>query len=407
MQPHSYDVVIIGAGPAGTAAAIELRDCSLTVALIDKATFPRDKVCGDALSVDVVRQLRKLSPDLAKSLADLPFKTRSGGVRIIAPSGEFIDIPFASQQSENGYVCRREDFDMLMLTEARKGSNITVLEGCEVTDIRHLIDHLHLETSQGGITAKMLIAADGAHSVVKRKLISSAIDRSYHSAGLRAYHTGLHGFNDENFIELYFIRDILPGYLWMFPLPGDSANVGIGMLTSAVSAKRVNLRKTFHHLLTTHPAISHRIAKANAIESPVGHGLPLGGKIQPMSGRRFLLTGDAASLIDPFSGEGIGNAIRSGRFAAKQVIESFGINDFSVNAMRRYDKKMYEMLRSEFKVSYAMLKLSQYPWVLNTIVRKANRNNELLQTLIDALAFPDKKRWLVNPMFYINLLFRS
>ncbi|MEJ1238759.1 geranylgeranyl reductase family protein [Chryseolinea sp. T2] len=408
MSSRSFDVVIIGAGPAGTAAAIALRASSLSVALIDKATFPRDKICGDALSVDVVRQLKKLSPSLATSLENLPHKTISGGVRIVAPDGEAVDIPFITEHhSEKGYVCRRKDFDMLMISEARRCSNVSIFESCEVNNVLVDENQVRVETTLGPFTAKMIIAADGAHSVVKRKLTTSKINPSYHSAGLRSYHRRVNGFNKGNFIELYFLRDILPGYLWIFPLPGDHANVGIGMLTSAVSSSKVNLGKTFRQLLQSHPALSKRFEHAEAIEAPLGHGLPLGGKVHTLSGHRYILTGDAASLIDPFSGEGIGNAIRSGRFAARQAVECFSKSDFSAKAMSRYDSIMYKMLLNEFKVSRSMLSLSRYPWILNMIVRKANKNESLRKTLINALAFPEKKGWLVNPMFYFNLIFRS
>lgn len=408
MSEESYDVVIIGAGPAGTAAAMALRESKLSVALLDKASFPRDKICGDALSVDVIRQIKSLSPSLFTTLLEMPRKTTSGGVRIVAPSGESIDIPFVSENaSEIGFVCRRKDFDMLMLSEARRCSNVTFRESCNVIDVTIFDEYAKVATSQGTLRTKMIIAADGAHSVVKRKLTSSKIDPNYHSAGLRSYHTGLNGFSKDNYIELHFLADILPGYLWVFPLPDGHANVGIGMLTSAVSSRKINLNKTFQQALSSHPLLRERFTKANAIEGPAGHGLPLGGRMRSMSGRRYLLAGDAASLIDPFSGEGIGNAIRSGRFAAAQTVESFRTNDFSAETLRQYDQIMYRMLRNEFKISRAMLRLSQYPWILNTIVRKANKNKHLHQTLIKALAHPDEKRWLVSPMFYINLLFRS
>ncbi|HTF16817.1 MAG TPA: hypothetical protein VK658_02025, partial [Chryseolinea sp.] len=294
-----------------------------------------------------------------------------------------------------------------MLTEARKSSNLTVLEACEVNDIRVASNQVTVETTQGTIVAKMIIGADGAHSIVKRKLASSKINPRYHSAGLRMYHQHVNSFTAGNFIELYFLRDILPGYLWVFPLPEGHANVGIGMLTSAISAKKVNLTKTFRRLLSTDPLLRNRFGNAVALEAPRGHGLPLGGTNHAMSGNRFLLTGDAASLIDPFSGEGIGNAIRSGRFAAAQVLQSFSKNDFSEQELHRYDMTMNMMLRNEFSVSYTMLRLCKYPWLLNTIVGKANRNAQLHRTLVEALAFPDKKRWLVSPSFYFNVLFRS
>lgn len=408
MHRQSYDIAIIGAGPAGTAAAMALRDTSLSVALIDKSKFPRDKTCGDALSADVINQLRKLSPNLAHELGTSTMKTQSGGVRIVAPNNRAIDIPFrAGSDSREGYVCRRMDFDLMMLNEARRSSNLTVLEGREASDVRVNNNEASIQTNEGTITAKVIIGADGAHSVVKRALLPSGIDPQFHSAGLRMYHRQLAGFNTGNFIELYFLRDILPGYLWVFPLPDGNANVGIGMLTSAVSSRRINLRKTFHHLLSTHPLLESRFKNAVRLEPSRGFGLPLGGAHRPMSGERLLLTGDAASLIDPFSGEGIGNAIRSGRFAAAQALQCINSGDFSSNAMHQYDDKMYGMLKDEFRVSRAMLRLCKYPMLFNTIVNKANRNAQIHQTLIDALAFPGKKGWLVNPVFYFNLLFRS
>ena len=408
MSNQAYDVLIIGAGPAGTSAAMALHRSSLSVALVDRESFPRDKICGDALSADVINQLKKLSPELAQSFERLTIATPSGGVRIVAPNNHAIDIPFrAGRDRQQGYVCRRTDFDLLMLAEARKSSNVTVLESCTVNDIHMTSDVVIAETTHGKIDAKVIIGADGAHSVVKRKLASSKIKRHYHSAGLRMYHQLMDGFTAENFIELYFLRDILPGYLWIFPLPDGYANVGIGMLTSTISTKGINLNKTFHQLLSTHPLLRSRFRNAVGLEPPRGHGLPLGGTARVMSGERFLLTGDAAALIDPFSGEGIANAIRSGRFAAEQILQSFRKNNFGAQEMRRYDDTMNKMLGKEFSVSYNMLRLAKYPWLFNTIVDKANRNKQLHQVLIDALAFPDKKGWLISPGFYFNLLFRS
>lgn len=402
------DVLIIGAGPAGSSTAIELSKAGLSVILAEKSTFPRDKTCGDAISVDVINQLEKLSPDLLSRFAALKEKTPSKGVRIVAPNGCGIDIPFVSDSvQKQGYVCRRKDFDKLLLDEARSGRGVSVMENCEVNDLRVENNGVVAESIQGSIRAQLVVGADGAHSIVKRKLASSRINPRYHSGGVRIYHQNVSGFNEGNFIELYFFRDILPGYVWVFPLPDGQANTGIGMLTSVISSRNANLVRTLRGKLSTHPLLAGRFSNAGPMESPRGHGLPLGGAEGRISGDRFLLTGDAASMIDPFSGEGISNAIRSGRFAARQIITSFAKKDFSSVGLSNYDRTLNSALRNEFRTSRSMLRLAQFPWILNTIANKAHRNAQLHQTLIDALAQPDQKRWLVSPSFYANLLFRS
>lgn len=407
MNGRNCDVLIVGAGPAGSSAALSLAGSGLSAILVDRSAFPRDKICGDALSVDVVNQLGKLSPTLAARFNATP-KIASGGVRIFAPSGQSVDLPFRSHDSaEHGYVCRRVDFDNVLLEEVRAQSAAEVIEGCRVEDVTINDREVVARTSQGTISAKVVIGADGAQSVVKRKLLTSKISPRYHSAGIRMYHRQLGGFSEGNFIELYFINEILPGYLWVFPLPEGHANVGLGMLTSAVSRRRINLSRVFRQLLSTHPLLSQRFETTVALETFQGHGLPLGGAEPPISGERFLLTGDAASMIDPFSGEGIGNALRSGRFAAKQIVSSFSTGDFRAGAMAAYDRSIYKALRAEFRTSRTLLWLSQYPWVMNTVIRKARRNQQLHAVLVDALAMPAKKAWLATPQFYLNLLFRS
>ena len=166
----------------------------------------------------------------------------------------------------------------------------------------------------------MIIGADGAHSVVAKYLGTTTIERKHHSAGLRVYYENITSFHPDRYIELYFFNEILPGYLWIFPLPDNKANVGIGMLSDTITKKKINLRETLEKLMRTHPALKERFQYARPLETVKGFGLPLGSKQRKISGDRILLAGDAASLIDPFSGEGIGNAIRSGRVAAEHVL---------------------------------------------------------------------------------------
>lgn len=403
----NYDILIAGAGPAGATAALVLAQKGFSIAIIEKATFPRDKVCGDALSVDVVNQLTKISPTLPAAFEALSAKIESKGVRIVSPDHGIIDLPFKHDGIHAcGYISPRLKFDNLLVEDFKSYQNISFIQDCEVQDIDISADHVEMKTSKGSITGKMIIGADGAQSFVNKKLTMEKMDRNHHSAGLRVYYENLQGFHEGNYIELYFLKNILPGYLWIFPLPGNRANVGIGMLSSAVSLKKINLQKTLAETLTTHELFKHRFENARPVETVKGFGLPLGSKQRMISGNRFLLAGDAASLIDPFSGEGIANAIRSGRIAAEHVVNCVKSDDFSASFNKKYDQEIYHRMGTEFMISRSLQRLCSYPWLFNAVVRKANRNPVIHKALTDALSNVGKKKWLTRPSFYLQLLFR-
>ncbi|MEJ7643641.1 MAG: geranylgeranyl reductase family protein [Chryseolinea sp.] len=406
MKEKYFDVIISGAGPAGCATALSLKDSGLSVALLDKATFPRDKICGDALSVDVINQLYKLSPSLGARFASVTAKVACYGVKIFSPDSGCVDIPFVHENGRKpGYICTRKTFDNFMVEEVKRLHSTTLIENCEVIDTCVSHEEARVITSNGTYVAKLIVGAEGAQSVIAKKLMSNKIDRKHYSAGLRMYYGNVKGFHSDNYIELYFFKDILPGYLWIFPLPDDQANVGIGMLSSEVAARKVNLQQTLQRLLTTHPLLQERFRYAVSLETVKGFGLPLGSVKKKISGNRFLLTGDSASLIDPFTGEGIANAIRSGRIAGNHAIDCFQSNQFSETFNNTYDQKIYASMQPEFLVSSALQKLCRYPRLFNTIVKKANRSKLIHNALIDALAHVEHKRWLLKPSFYYHLLF--
>jgi flavin-dependent dehydrogenase len=211
--------------------------------------------------------------------------------------------------------------------------------------------------------------------------------------------------HQHQFIELHFCQEILPGYLWLFPLPDGKANVGLGMLSQEISRKRINLRETLNHLITHHDHFRERFKNARPLETVKGFGLPLGSRKRKISGERYLLAGDAASLIDPFTGEGIGNALRSGRVAAHHVQKCFASGDFSAAFNKRYDSEIYHRMWGEFRISRGLQRLSHYPWLFNLVVSKANQNPRILEILTEALAQVDKKQSLLHPRFYYRLLF--
>ena len=401
----SCDVLIVGAGPGGCATAISLADSGLNVVLIDKDVFPRDKVCGDALSPDVLAQLSNLNGDLKSAFESRcnPQKETVVGVRLIASNRKQAILRIDRKKGEQlvGWTAKRIDFDNFMFEEARRLDHVRVIQGEKVNDISRTEDGVTVETAGHRIQCALLIGADGAHSVVSKQLIPVPMDRKHYCGGVRAYYKNVSGMHADGMIELHYYKGILPGYLWIFPLPNGEANVGLGMLSSHISRHKVNLRERLLHLIETEPELQKRFAGAKPIDKVRGFGLPLGSKKRPLSGARVMVIGDAAALIDPVTGEGVGNAIRSGRMAAKQAMQCFEQQDFSAETMRAYDKRIYGLVWSEMQFSRFMQLAFRYPAITNFVTGLAansTRFNHFLDNAITDAGFwgdaMNPRRWL-------------
>ena len=404
MSSNSYDVVILGCGPAGASAALALKNSKLKICIVDKSSFPRDKICGDALSIDVVNQLPSLSKTLTEKFVKLCEKTPSKGVRIIAPSNKHIDIPlYYKGEAREGYICKRYDFDNLLYEEVL-ASGVEFIQD-EFLSFKRVYNLSVIEFKKQTLSCKLVFVADGANSAFKTFLNINKIDRKHHSAGLRQYFSNLNNFNQGNFIELYFLKNILPGYIWIFPLPNNEANVGIGILSKTIESKRLNLKEILKNELSCNPLFVKRFANAIPKETPKGYGLPLGNTKRNISGDGYLLLGDAAGLIDPFSGEGIGNAIRSGRIAAEFVIKNPS-NNYNKEACLAYDNEIFKRMGAEFEMSRVLQNLSKKPALFNWVVKKANSSSYINQQVIKALADNNAKQIFKKPKFYLELLFK-
>ncbi len=401
-----YDILIIGAGPAGCSCAYQLSGKGLKVALIDKAVFPRDKICGDGLSPDVINQLHRIHPDLAQDFQAVAEKKGWSGVRFFSPNYNHIDIRFkkATATKAPAFVSKRLDFDHFFLNHVKDLPDIHLFQGQKVVEIESTETESIITTDQQTFKTKMLIGADGANSVVNRKLTGTKVIKDHYCAGVRQYYSGVENFTHDG-IELHYYKDILPGYFWIFPLPNQQANVGLGMLSSEISKHRINLKEKLKDIIENHPNVKHRFANAKPMEKPKGFGLPLGSRKVSCSGHRFLLLGDAASLIDPLTGEGIGNAIRSGRIAADHLQQAFAQKRFDAEFNKQYDQEIYRKMWTELRISSYIQKILRHPKLFSFILNKA-ANNKSLQTLLTSMLNDiDLSKELRKPSFYSKLLF--
>jgi geranylgeranyl reductase family protein len=413
MELNASSIVIIGAGPGGCATSLFLAKHKIPHTIIDKAIFPRDKVCGDALSGKTVYVLNQLDPSIIPAFDKQKEQfIESWGVKFVAPNGKAIDIPFKQDMSKEkyppGFISKRIDFDNELFNRLDK-NYATVLDGTEVTEITRNNDLFDVTIVKNNSTQilkniKLLVGAEGDRSVVSKKLSPNKKENDHYCAGIRAYYEGVEGMHSQNFIELHFLPEMLPGYFWIFPLPNGMANIGAGMLSSEVSKRKVNLKADMLKAIENNPAISARFKNAKLHGKIQGWGLPLGSKKRPVSGDGFLLVGDAGSLIDPFTGEGIGNALYSGMMAATQIADAVKQNRFDAAFLKQYDDAFYARQWDELKLSHTMQKLVKFPWLFNFVVNKAHKNKALRETISCMFEDLDLRAKLRNPLFYVKLL---
>jgi geranylgeranyl reductase family protein len=403
------EVAIVGAGPAGTTCALHLAGKGIKCILIDKAVFPRDKICGDAISGNAVYELEKLGTDFPNYFSAFENKIPTAGIKFIAPSGKSLYLKMKKTRkgfTHAGYVASRFDYDQFLFSHAGKEPLIRILQGVHIHEVKSTPQFIRL-ISKGDayiINAQLVIGADGAHSVLA-KLTGREMDKKHYSGGLRQYWENVDGFDEGNPIELHFYKNTLPGYFWIFPMEKNKANVGIGIKSDVISKKRINLKQIMDDLIQHHPLVAPRFKNAKPLEEPKGFGLPLGSKKNPLSGNRFILLGDAASLIDPFTGEGIGNAMISGRIAATHVEQCLKENKFDAAFNRQYDEAVYKKLGSELNTSYRLQKMLGKRWLFNLIVKKSNRNKHLHAFIEDMLDDPNQRKQITKPSFYYKLIF--
>lgn len=407
------DACIVGAGPGGVAAALKLSYLGIPSVLIDKATFPRDKVCGDAISGKVTTLLNRLDPAILERFNGQAMQADVWGIKFVAPNLRELFIPFRPNYIRNaeaapGYVARRYDFDNFLVEEARRRDNIQFFEGLAV---EHYAQGGQgwLVSGGGGrlqVDARMLIVADGAHSAFSRRVAGLEKDPGHHAGAVRAYFAGVAGLSEDNFIELHFIRSISPGYFWIFPLPGGHANVGLGMRSDILARRKINLRNALFEVIEAHPVLRERFKGARLVGKVQGYGLPLGSRRRPISGSHYMLAGDAGHLVDPLTGEGIGNAFYSGFIAAEQLQRCLAAGDFSAAFLKAYDERVARVLGSEMRLSYRLQKMLAYPRLANALANIIAGNPRLIALLSGMYNDFSLREQLARPWFWFKMLLR-
>lgn len=341
--PH---VVVVGAGPAGSAAAAFLARRGARVRLLERHRFPRDKSCGDGLTPRCLAMLRRLG-------CSLPVRATQPIQRayLVSPSGFVHDTPFPNRPfgSEGGVIERRVLDEALARHAVGCGADLR--EGEAVTELGRSGRHIEVRCRSGErLRADVVLGCDGAPSLVRTLLGAPRYPAAHTIVALRAYFEGVTLVRPDAF-AVFYERDLLPGYGWIFPLPGERANVGIGMRADHIRRRRVRLGEMFERFCRS-PAVAAQLAQARRVGRPVGHLLPLGSFQHRVSFDQALLLGDAAGFINPATGEGIEYALESGEVAARAIDRAERKGDFGRAALSVYDRECAARFSSAFELCH-------------------------------------------------------
>ncbi len=331
--PQEADVIVVGAGP-GSATACYLARAGIDVLVLEKATFPREKVCGDGLTPRAVKSLIGMGVPVGEQDGWV----RNKGLRIIG-GGVRLELPWPELSSYPGYglVRSRLDFDETLARTAQK-AGARLLEGVTVTgpildDGGRIMGVQARPTGQPDeperqYRARVVVAADGNSSRLSLAMGLGKRDDRPLGVAVRTYYTSPRHDDDylESWLDLWDGNRLLPGYGWIFGMGDGTSNVGLGLLNTSASFKNVDYRDLLRRWLAGMPA-EWGYTEENRTEPVRGAALPMGFNRTPHYTRGLLLAGDAGGMVNPFNGEGIAYAMEAGELAAQVIAQALARPD--------------------------------------------------------------------------------
>ncbi|MBB2922467.1 geranylgeranyl reductase family protein [Cellulomonas cellasea] len=380
------DVIVVGAGPAGSSAAYYCASAGLSVLLLEKAAFPRDKICGDGLTPRAVAELAAMGVSLREDQGWI----RNVGLRVVG-GGHRLELPWPELSSYPSYGLARSrmSLDHLLADHAR-AAGAKLLERTNVTGpvldertgrvvgvtARPVDDAGRRAGDEVTYRAPVVIAADGVAARLATSLgLEKRMDRPMGVAVRTYFRTPRH---DDPWMESHLElwdgapgrSNLMPGYGWIFSLGDGTANVGLGSVASTAAATKVDYKDLFAKWMANAPA-EWEFTPENQLAPVRGAALPMGFNRGPLYGNGLMLVGDSAGMVSPYNGEGIAYGIQAGRIAADAAVQAAARGSAAgrERALATYQTRMKDELGGYYTLGRVFVRLIENPQIMRMCTR--------------------------------------
>lgn len=404
-------VCIVGAGPAGAAASLVLSANGIPHLVMDSARFPRHKPCGDIITTGVLRAMNAVDPGILEELKAGNYLNPIWHTHTYPPNGKPLAIdflPFDGQPGEPGcFSISRYEMDMVLVNRMKSTGFADFREDCRVTSLDFEEDRVLINIDNGEIqAAEMVIVATGSNNNLLKHLEMSQ-PKSDSAIGIRAHFQGV--VCNSSCTELFLLPDLMPGGLYITPLSNTVCNVNLVVSLEKVNTESLNLREIFDKTIQNNALLRERFAHARRLNNFEGSMLFLGLHQRNVVQNRLLVAGDSAGLIEFFSGNGIPQALQSGKLAGLQAVKSVITGDYSAAFLSEYEIQLHKKIQKSYATGRSLYSLLHKKWFsrwvltfLNHLSARSTTNILLRDLLYDRN--PSQKMRSIR--FWYHLLLR-